>query len=444
MSPSPERGGTKGGSCSLEGVNYFTSALPRPNWQAAGVFWRPRTSRECPDVKSAGRLGGPARSSGDRMRPPKAFVGSSSKGKSVATALQLELYQEAEVVIWDQGPFGLSTGTLEALVVAANEFDFAILVLTPDDVVVTGDVAANAPRDNVLFELGLFVGSLGRERTFAVAPTDDIKLPSDLAGITIARYDPTRENRRASLGPVATQIRGCIERMGRRRPERLEATLPSGCKLAVEKGSILDHETPGNAVLYPTDVFFNTTLDGEVVDRRSTLGLCVSKRMELGKIDEFNHRLDTALANKDLAIDDEEPTLPSEASCRASAYAPGSFVAFKLDDVEFVLLGLNRLSSDGVKCSAVALDDHSLAESLAAFWAGLERFPVRSKLFMPVVGSGFIGVPIKASLAHILLSFRAAERRAGRRMCEELTIVVYHDDWEDGAWISALFQGLVE
>ena len=64
--------------------------------------------------------------------------------------------------------FGLSSGTLETLVSESKSYQFAILVLTPDDVVVKRGETTMAARDNVLFELGLFMGKLGREHTFIV------------------------------------------------------------------------------------------------------------------------------------------------------------------------------------------------------------------------------------------------------------------------------------
>jgi predicted nucleotide-binding protein len=69
------------------------------------------------------------------------------------------------------------------------EYDFATLVFTADDLVQKRDHATKAPRDNVIFELGLFMGALGRRRTFVVhSRTDSPMLPTDLAGITTATY----------------------------------------------------------------------------------------------------------------------------------------------------------------------------------------------------------------------------------------------------------------
>ena len=68
--------------------------------------------------------------------------------------------------MWHQGVFDLSSGTLESLVAAIDDYDFATLVLTPDDLLEKRDVTGRCPRDNVLFELGLFMGA----RRAQVAP----------------------------------------------------------------------------------------------------------------------------------------------------------------------------------------------------------------------------------------------------------------------------------
>jgi hypothetical protein len=147
---------------------------------------------------------------------PHLFIGSSSEGHKFAEAIQLNLDRIADVTIWSQGIFGLGQGSLESLVDSLEQFDYAILVLTPDDVSTSRGVTENSPRDNVLFELGLFIGRIGRERTFIVYDrTKEIKLPSDLAGITPADFQiHANGNLQASLGGACTRIKQVIEKLG--------------------------------------------------------------------------------------------------------------------------------------------------------------------------------------------------------------------------------------
>lgn len=146
------------------------------------------------------------------------FIGSSTEGLNVAEAIQLNLDYACEVTIWSQGVFGLGQGTLESLVDRLSDFDFAALVLTPDDVTVSREQLEQSPRDNVLLELGLFIGALGRERTFVVYDRGKtLKLPSDLAGVTPATYQVhSSGNLQASLGAATTLIKGTIDRFGKR------------------------------------------------------------------------------------------------------------------------------------------------------------------------------------------------------------------------------------
>lgn len=151
------------------------------------------------------------------MSKPRVFIGSSVEGLPVAEAIQLGLEYDAECTMWSQGVFGLSQGTLESLLRAVKDFDFAILVLTPDDLVHKRGISRNSPRDNVLFELGLFMGALGRERTYIVRCRDEaIDLPTDLAGVTVADYGRRSDgNLHAALGSVCTRIKISIRNVGR-------------------------------------------------------------------------------------------------------------------------------------------------------------------------------------------------------------------------------------
>jgi hypothetical protein len=144
------------------------------------------------------------------MSKPTVFIGSSSEGLDVARALQINLDNEAEAVISSDRVFAVGEYSLETLLRELDRVDFAILVLTPDDLVSQRGGAATSPRDNVIFELGLFMGRLGRLRTFVVMEDEDssVRLPSDLAGVTVSRFRRLDSgNLLAALGPVSFHIR---------------------------------------------------------------------------------------------------------------------------------------------------------------------------------------------------------------------------------------------
>lgn len=155
---------------------------------------------------------------------PAMFIGSSVEGLPVAKAVQALLDRPCEAEVWSQGTFGLSAGTLESLVLALGRFDFAVLVLTPDDLTVHRGAARPVARDNVVFELGLFIGALGRDRTFMIFDrTRPPELPTDLAGVTAATYEPHASgNLEAALGTACTRIEGAVGRLGLRDARRVQ------------------------------------------------------------------------------------------------------------------------------------------------------------------------------------------------------------------------------
>jgi hypothetical protein len=122
------------------------------------------------------------------------FIGSSSKGKELARAIKAQLSEAAEVTVWDEGLFLLGTTTLTSILTFRYRFDFAILVLTPDDIVVFKGGETKSPRDNVLFELGVFLSFLSPDKTFVVTSQPDVRLPSDLAGLTVAQLEENRSD----------------------------------------------------------------------------------------------------------------------------------------------------------------------------------------------------------------------------------------------------------
>ncbi|WP_437876862.1 TIR domain-containing protein [Sorangium sp. So ce513] len=139
------------------------------------------------------------------------FIGSSAERLSLSIAEELQggLQYVAECTIWTQGVFGPSANALDDLVCRARDSDYAIFVLTPDDAIVKRDCSGKVPRDNVVFEIGLFMGVLGRGRVFMVCSRGvRIDLPSDFVGVTVVSYGHrTDGNWSAALGPVCAQLK---------------------------------------------------------------------------------------------------------------------------------------------------------------------------------------------------------------------------------------------
>lgn len=103
---------------------------------------------------------------------PKLFIGSSKEGLPVARAVQGQLeYDPVEVICWGDGLFGLSKTTIESLEDLLTKFDYALMIFSPDDRLWFRGVEQHSPRDNVVFELGLFFGAIGRDRSFIVPPS---------------------------------------------------------------------------------------------------------------------------------------------------------------------------------------------------------------------------------------------------------------------------------
>src|SRR5258706_15665007 len=95
------------------------------------------------------------------------FIGSSVEGLNVARRVQGRFeHDRIDCVIWEQGAFRPSMTSLEALEDAGRRFDFAVLILTADDLEVSRAKVHSSIRDNVVFEFGFFMGALGRSRVF--------------------------------------------------------------------------------------------------------------------------------------------------------------------------------------------------------------------------------------------------------------------------------------
>ena len=150
---------------------------------------------------------------------PVVFIGSSSESLEIARELQsLFAYDPFVVDVWASGVFTPSATPIESLIQAVKGSDFGIIVFNPDDTITSRDEIILGPRDNVVFEMGLFIGHLGRERTFFVVPRgNELKIPTDLLGVTPLEYvRGAPETLTARMGPVSNELRKLIKYMGPR------------------------------------------------------------------------------------------------------------------------------------------------------------------------------------------------------------------------------------
>ena len=151
------------------------------------------------------------------MDKPRIFLGSSAKQEKLLQALARGLEDVAHVEPWTSS-FNPGTTALERLIELAREVDFAAFVFARDDWTTNSPPASDptvpgqaSPRDNVVFEAGLFGGTLGMRRTF-ILHADGSKLPSDLLGLTTVRHGGTATA--AELKAVCQKIRKAIESEG--------------------------------------------------------------------------------------------------------------------------------------------------------------------------------------------------------------------------------------
>ena len=121
---------------------------------------------------------------------PRVFIGSSTESKRAALAVKKSLEKIAEAVVWThKDVFEPGKFTLESLEEHAQRSDFAVMVFGPDDVIFSKGNRQAGPRDNVIFELGLFMGALERKRAFVIAPRGKkLKIPTDILGTNFVMY----------------------------------------------------------------------------------------------------------------------------------------------------------------------------------------------------------------------------------------------------------------
>lgn len=147
----------------------------------------------------------------------RVFIISSAEALPVARIVQNAFaHDKFTTTVWTDGVFKVANYTLQSLEDAIDDSDFAIAIAHADDITECRGKDWPTPRDNVIFELGLFMGRLGKQRAILMEPRDDgVKLPSDLSGITTVtyRFVPGKDAA-ALMAPACNQLRDHIIALG--------------------------------------------------------------------------------------------------------------------------------------------------------------------------------------------------------------------------------------
>jgi len=144
----------------------------------------------------------------------KIFIGSSTEGLNIARKIKTGLRYDAHVDTWADGIFDEPGKVyIEILENVLDNYDYGIFVFNPDDKIFSRGIISSIPRDNVIFEYGMFLGKHTRKKAFFIIPRGvDIKIMTDVLGITCLDYDPTNPNLQSAVSDACDQIRDLIIR----------------------------------------------------------------------------------------------------------------------------------------------------------------------------------------------------------------------------------------
>jgi O-acetyl-ADP-ribose deacetylase (regulator of RNase III) len=395
----------------------------------------------------------------------KLFLGSSREAIHLARAVQAEMDDDFDVTVWNQGVFRLTRSALDSLLEALESSDAGVFILRPDDVLFHRTEVDPVVRDNVLFELGMFVGRLGPDRTFMLTPRDTpIHIPSDLIGLTTAGYDPLRANEepQAAIGPACTHIRA---ELGRLRPRLVEqpasrarldgamtrmsndferlfahqlathrAALDPSTNLSSDKvsmrvgsadieivvGRIEDENTDasGSVVALPANEYFD---DACITDQRSSLGAFVQHAYG-DRLDEFTRAIKDALVQ-----------LPSQRVERAErrvddSYGIGQAIFLgQLSASHRVILVSATTERVGIGLRA---EPHFLYAAVRAVFEAMNANRL-DRVSIPVFGAGHGGIPVTVALLFNVLALQSLLRDPIGVHVRCVRVVVFQGDADE-------------
>lgn len=390
----------------------------------------------------------------------RVFIGSSSEAMDVCRAVQQELERGFEVTIWDQDVFRLTYDAIDSLCAELDSSDAGVFVLTPDDLTERRGQFDFTVRDNVIFELGMFIGRLGRNRTFMLTPIEsDIRLPSDLIGVTTAHYDAERFDRRqrAAVGSACTQITQALKsiqpqaspesrfrvRMDRamsRMSKDLEYLLtdhrpapgdthdvfewPGSVSFQIERATVkvevgrIEDYQPGDkrtVIVLPANEYFD---DGCISDPYGSLGAFVQRHFE-NRVADFTKQIRAALED-----------VPSERVHRNErqvddSYGIGEAIFLgKLEPDYRVILASVTTERTGVGLHA---EPHFIYAALEGIIETMNERRLNS-LVMPVLGSGHGEISLPTAILFNLLAVRSILAEDRGRHLKEVRLIIFGGD----------------
>jgi CRP/FNR family transcriptional regulator, cyclic AMP receptor protein len=148
---------------------------------------------------------------------PQVFIGSSKESLPILKSLTKELGKSKNIVLlpWIADIFWPSNTAMEDIESQLPNVDFAVLIFGPDDKIISRKTTSMGPRDNVILEYGLFLGSIGRERTYFLKPKHmNIRLPSDLFGLKPIEYDYDINTGNVDIRGACKEIMRCLKKFG--------------------------------------------------------------------------------------------------------------------------------------------------------------------------------------------------------------------------------------
>jgi len=351
---------------------------------------------------------------------PRVFVGSSKEQLPLSYAVQDCLAHDADVTVWTQGVFEVSKSALESLLAALDRMEYGVFVFAPDDLVTMRGKKMQAARDNVVFELGLFMGRLGRGHGFVVAPEGyNLHVPTDLLGTTPALYDSNRAKSEPApaLATACNQIRAIISKPSLGTVTRING----GFRLLLQPQHSIDLVTGAIQTAQPDPLHgavvlpANTMFDDECVDDlNSALGAYFQTHFK-SHITEVQ----TLIREQLLAT---HPT----AGSTPRTYPPGTTVYLDrpLNTAHRIIV---VAVTEKIRGAGIRADTLSLIASLK----GIMRLASDKRiadLWIPVLGTGHGGLDFSVALAMIVVQLSNGILREGYHSIHRAVVTIYDPD----------------